>query len=513
MKPMRTWLPVLTIAVLVAYIAVDGRRLATSISYAVTKGRNDADREKLAGFAKADVMSPLFVQVTKVVKPAVVEVRVTTKVKMNAPPGMDDFFRRFFGDGNGPGDPFSPGPRGRQPRPQPREFLQRGLGSGVVVDGANGYVLTNYHVVAGADQTQVVLHDGTTLNVEWVRSDPMTDLAVLKVKGGGLVDAPLGDSEAMQVGDLVLAIGSPEGLPQTVTAGIISARGRTTQRGNAYESFLQTDAAINHGNSGGPLVNMKGEVIGINSAIISESGGNEGIGFAIPSSMVKTVMAQLIEKGKVTRGYLGVSIQGVDEKLAKSFGLPNTKGVLISGVAPGGPAEKAGIKAGDFVVSVAGRAVENPNELRNQVADQPVGKSVPVEFYRDGKKQAVNVTIDAQPANMLAALGGAPPTQPAEAVAGKFGLEVATPTETLARQFGYKAVPKGVIVTQVTDGSPAEELGLKAGMAITQVQGKDVASAEDFQKATSAKDAAEGVRIRVTDPSGASRFVFLTPGK
>ena len=515
MKVIRTWLPVMAIAGLVAYIAVDGRRLATSISYAVTKGRNDADREKLAGFAKADVMSPLFVQVAKVVKPAVVEVRVTTKVKMNAPPGMDEFFRRYFGgpDGNGMGEQGGPGSRGRQGRSQPREFLQRGLGSGVVVDGANGYVLTNYHVVVGADQTQVVLHDGATLNVEWVRSDPMTDLAVLKVKGGGLVDAPLGDSEAMQVGDLVLAIGSPEGLPQTVTAGIISARGRTTQRGNAYESFLQSDAAINHGNSGGPLVNMKGEVIGINSAIISESGGNEGIGFAIPSNMVKTVMAQLIEKGKVTRGYLGVSIQGVDEKLAKSFGLPSTRGVLISGVAPGGPAEKAGIKAGDFIVTIAGKAVENPNELRNLVADQTVGKSVAVEFYREGKKQSASVTIDAQPADMRAALGGAAGTQPAEAAADKFGLEVANPTEALARQFGYKAAPKGVIVVQVAEGSAAEDQGLKAGMTITQIQGKPVASAEEFQKAITAKDAAEGVRIRVTDPSGASRFVFLSPGK
>jgi serine protease Do len=514
MKLIRTWLPVLVIAGLVAYIAVDGRRLATSISYAVTKGRNDADREKLAGFAKADVMSPLFVQVAKVVKPAVVEVRVTTKVKMNAPPGMEEYFRRYFGgDGNGMGEQGGPAPHGRQGRTPPREFLQRGLGSGVVVDGNNGYVLTNYHVVVGADQTQVVLHDGTTLNVEWIRSDPMTDLAVLKVKGGGLVDAPMGDSEAMQVGDMVLAIGSPEGLPQTVTAGIISARGRTTQRGNAYESFLQTDASINHGNSGGPLVNMKGEIIGINSAIISESGGNEGIGFAIPSNMVKTVMAQLIEKGKVTRGYLGVSIQGVDEKLAKSFGLPNTKGVLISGIAPGGPAEKAGIKAGDFIVTIAGKAVENANELRNLVADQAVGKSVAAELYREGKKQTLNVTIDAQPANMLAALGGAPGTQPAEAAAGKFGLEVAKPTETLARQFGYKAIPKGVIVTQVVDGSSADDQGLKAGMTITQIQSKPVTSVEEFQKAVIAKDAADGVRVRVTDPSGASRFVFLSPGK
>jgi serine protease Do len=423
-------------------------------------------------------------------------------------PDAGQFFQRFFGDENNPFE--APQPRGNRTQPQPREFLQRGLGSGVVVDAKNGYILTNYHVVSDADETQVVLHDGRTLKVEWARTDPMSDLAVVKVYPKDLVDAPLGDSDAMQVGDWVMAIGSPEGLGQTVTAGIISAKGRVTDHGDTYQSFIQTDAAINHGNSGGPLVNMKGEVIGINTAIVSQSGGNEGIGFAIPSNMVKNVMAQLIEKGKVTRGYLGVAIQGVDEKLAKSFNLPSTKGALIASATPDSPAAKAGLKAGDFIVSVAGKPVESANELRNLVAGLEIGKAVPVEIYRDAKKTSVNVTIESQPANMFAA-GDMP--EGGEATAGKLGLEVATMTKELAQQYGYKTAPKGVVITQVTPGSAADNEGLKEGLVITQVQDKDIDTAEQFKEAVSAKDAAKGFRIRVTAPSGGARYVFLSPSK
>ncbi len=281
--------------------------------------------------ANADTLSPLFIRVARVLKPAVVEVRVTKRVKMEDMPDADQFFQHFFGGDNPFGEPQTPG----QPsHPRSRDYIQRGIGSGVIVDAKNGYVLTNFHVVGGAEETQVVLYDGRTVKVEWVRTDAMSDLAVLKVDGKDLVDAPLGDSDASQVGEWVLAFGSPEGLPQTVTAGIISAKGRVTDHTNTYQSFLQTDAAINHGNSGGPLVNSRGEIIGINTAIVSESGGNEGIGFAIPSNMVRNVMTQLIEKGKVTRGYLGVTIQAVDENLAKSFNLPTTHGALVTSAAP-----------------------------------------------------------------------------------------------------------------------------------------------------------------------------------
>ena len=508
MKTIKSWLPIGVLVAVVAYALIDGPHFATRLAYAVAQGENQSAREQLATLAKSDTLSPLFVQVAKVLRPAVVEVRVTKKVKTQDMPDTDQFFRHFFGDEqNPPGAPQAPGQR---TQPQPREFLQRGLGSGVVVDAKNGYILTNYHVVSGADETQVVLPGGRTLKVEWARTDPMTDLAVVKVDPKDLVDAPLGDSDAMQVGDWVIAIGSPEGLEQTVTAGIISAKGRVTDQAGTYQSFLQTDAAINHGNSGGPLVNMKGEVIGINTAIVSQGGGNEGIGFAIPSSMIKNVMRQLIENGKVTRGYLGVAIQGVDEKLAKSFNLPNTKGALIASVTPDSPAAKAGLKSGDFIVSVAGKPVENSNELRNLVAGLDIGKSIPVEFYREGKKTSVNVAIESQPANMFAA-GGMP--EGGEATAGKLGLEVQTLSKELAQQYGYKTTPKGVVVTQVTPGSSADNEGLKEGMVITQVQGKDIDTAEQFKEAVSAKEAAEGVRMHVTDPSGGARFVFLTPSK
>ena len=276
MKSMKLWLPVGLLVVLAGGALLHGPYFAARFAYAVTKAENQAAREQLAALAKGDTLSPLFVQIARVVKPAVVEVRVTKKVKMAEMPDADQFFQRFFGDeGNPFGMPTPPG-RGQTPKPQPREYLQRGLGSGVVVDANNGYILTNYHVVAGADQTQVVLPGGETLKVAWARTDPQTDLAVLKVEAKDLIDAPLGDSDKMEIGEWVLAIGSPEGLPQTVTAGIVSAKGRTTGEVGAYQDFLQTDASINHGNSGGPLVNMRGEVIGVNTAIVSEGGGNEG---------------------------------------------------------------------------------------------------------------------------------------------------------------------------------------------------------------------------------------------
>jgi serine protease Do len=474
---------------------------------ALAAERGAPNGERLAELAKLDHMSALFAEVARTVKPAVVEVRVVKKVSMQQMPDMDDFLRRFFGQR---GSPF-PGPGDQSPRPSrpPREFFQRGLGSGVIVDARKGHVLTNHHVVAGADELQVVLADGRSFKTQWVRTDPQTDLAVIRIEGTNLVEAPLGDSDRMAVGDWVLAIGSPEGLPQTVTAGIISAKGRTTGEAHAYQNFLQTDAAINHGNFGGPLVNTRGEVIGINTAIVSQSGGNEGIGFSIPSNMARNIMTQLIDAGKVTRGYLGVSIQGVDEKLARSFHLPNTKGALVSSVVPGGPAEKAGLKPGDFIVSVETKPVESVNDLRNRVAGVQPGKTVAVEYYRDGKKAAVNVKIDHQPADMR----GEPAGGTGEGKPGAFGLEVRTPTEELARQYGYKETPGGVLVTAVTPGSPADREGLREGMVITQVQGKAVASAEEFERMASGKEAEKGIRLLVSDPAGATRFVFLAPQK
>jgi len=292
MKTLRVVWPVVLLVGMVAGAIAFGPMLAGRFAYAVQQGQNQAERENLAELSRRDAMSPLFRAVVRTVSPAVVEIRVEKKVTVRDPLGNDEFLRRFFGD-----DlplPLRP-PEGSRRRSRPREFFQRGLGSGVIVDAENGYVLTNHHVVGEVDEVTVVLSDGRKLPAEWVRTDAQTDLAIVKVKPGGLISAPLGDSSKMAVGDCVLAIGAPEGLPQTVTAGIISSTSRET--GDGVQQFMQTDAAINPGNSGGPLVNMRGEVIGINSAIVSPIHGNTGIGLSIPSNLAKSVMARLIAEG------------------------------------------------------------------------------------------------------------------------------------------------------------------------------------------------------------------------
>ncbi len=485
-----------------------GPQFAGRVAYAVSVGQLQAERGELAQMAaKDDTLSPLFRKVARVVMPAVVEVRVTKRVAMPqmADPFDDPFFRHFFGDQT---------PR-RQT--QPRQQEQRALGSGVIVDAQNGYIVTNNHVVGGADEVQVVTSDNRKLEAEWVKTDPATDLAVVKVKGENLISAPLGDSDAMEVGDLVLAFGSPERLRQTVTKGIISAKGRN-QAGlggetNLYQNFLQTDAAINHGNSGGPLVNMRGEVIGINTAIVSETGANEGIGLSIPSNMIRQIMDQLIASGKVTRGYLGVKLQDVDANLAKSFNLPTTEGALAGDVAKDGPADKAGLKAGDFITAVDGKKVADVSQLRMLIAAVPPGKSVNLEIYRDGKKQTLPVKIGEQPKDMTAAFSNSPSPEGGKASATKFGVKVAALTPEMAERLGYKAGVKGVVITEIDPDSSAASQGLQTGMLIVKVGDKPVATPEQFALATAAKDAANGVRLQVTDAEGNSGFFFVTPTK
>jgi serine protease Do len=485
--------------ILAAVCIFAGAVLATHISFGVTK-ENQPGYEQLLNLAKQDTLSPLFAEVARAVRPSVVEVRVTKKVSMDQMPDVQ-FFERFFGNDHQNRLPQNPGSQ--------RRFIQRGLGSGVIVDASNGYVLTNYHVVDSADATTIVLSDGRSFKSEWIRVDPQSDLAIVKIRPEGLTAATLGDSADVKVGNWVLAFGAPEGLAQTVTAGIISGTGRSTGEANVYQDFLQTDAAINVGNSGGPLVNMKGEVIGITTAIVSQSGGSEGIGLAISSDMAKNVMYQLIDKGKVTRGYLGVSIQNVNESLAKSFNLPDTLGALITSVAPGSPASKAGLNEGDFMRSISGTMVRNVNELRNAIAGAEPGKTVSVEFYRDGKKTEAKVAIETQPA--LTAEAAKP--APEETTGGKLGLEVATMTRELSQEYGYETQPTGVVITLVTPGFPADAQGLKEGMVITQVQGRAVASADQFSSAVFAKGAASGVRLRVIDRIGGAMFIVISPEK
>jgi serine protease Do len=483
-----------------------------------------AARARLAELNKQDYLSEQFRTVAKLVKPAVVEVRVAKWIRQPAMPESEwtdpeEFLKRFFGEDapfefyfRSPNQPRRWSPS--RPGLSPRQFQMRGLGSGVVVDAQNGYVLTNYHVVAGADQVKVVLADNREFKAEWIRNDPQTDLAIIKIEADNLFQAPLGDSDKVEVGDWVLAIGAPQQLPETVTSGIVSAKGRTTGIGPMYQNFIQTDAAINRGNSGGPLVNMQGEVIGINNSIATVSGGNEGIGFAIPSNMARSVMQQLIEKGKVTRGYLGVLIQDVDSRgLSENLRLPDTRGALVAEVKADSPAAKAGLKEGDFIVGIDGQAVADTQELRYTVAKIQPGTTVKLDYYRDGEKRTADVTIAPQPRE-LTGLGGVEEEgeeATTQAAADRFGLEVETLTEESARQAGYKTTLRGVLITDVAPGSDAQEQGLRPGMVIFDVQGKKVETVEEFDKAISDGAAAKGIRLRVTAPGGGRRFVFIQP--
>jgi serine protease Do len=500
---------VLAIVVLASLLAAGrafGPGLVERFAFAVEKGQSEAARAELAKLSKHDQLSKLFRAVAKAVQPAVVEVSVTKHVKTpgaDLPPGMEDFLKRHFGE------EFD------VPVPRQREFFSRGLGSGVIIDAEKGYILTNHHVVMGADEVEIVLADKRKFETQWIRSDPLTDLAVVKIDAERLIEAPLGNSDRMAVGDWVLAIGSPKGLAQTVTAGIVSALGRTTGS-REYEDFIQTDAAINRGNSGGPLVNMRGEVIGINKAIITSSrlSGNEGIGLAIPSNMAKRIMRQLVKEGKVVRGYLGVSISNVDERLAESFGLPDTKGALVNQVFEDSPAEAAGIKAGDFIVAVGGRPIDDMNELRFRIADVRPGKTVRLTLYRDGKKTEVPVKIGEQPKEWASGALERTPSAPSHRQALEdFGLEVATLNEALAKKYGYEADTEGVVITGVKGASDAAEQGLREGMLILEVGKEEVKTAAAVAKALSGKAPAGGVRLLVSDPRGRQRFVFVTPAK
>ena len=477
-------------------------------------------RQQIVQLSKQDTLSQLFRVISKAVKPAVVEVRVTKKVEMQPlPPEFEEFFRQF---GGGPGQRMAPRQQqdddDNRPRRQPRRnFYSQGLGSGVIVDAKNGYVLTNYHVVGNVDKVEVVLPDGRTVLTEWVHGDPQTDLAVLKINADNLIDAPLGDSDTAEVGDWVLAIGSPESLQQTVTSGIVSAKGRWRRElraTHAYQDFIQTDAAINHGNSGGPLVNMRGEVIGINTAIVSRTGVNEGIGLAIPSNMVKSVMGQLIEKGEVTRGYLGVRFQELTARLAQSYKVPSGKGALVVDAVEDGPAAKAGLKSGDVITAVGDRQLQDGNDLSNIVAALTPGQNVQFEYYRDGEKHSAAVTIEKKPENITARMrpGAAPEAVPGKGIkVGLFGLRVATLDERLAEELGYKDGVKGVVITDVDPDSDAADQGVTEGMVITEVDGQPVSNAQQFAQAMQGKT--DAARLRVLDPSGASQFVVVMPAK
>lgn len=418
---------------------------------------NDKGRTEVTGFPQS------FSELAKMVRPAVVNVSTTSTVRVPGNPFKQffgphdetygDFFGQFFGD------------------IPDREMKQRSLGSGFIVD-KEGYIITNNHVVAGADEIKVKLADGREYTAKVVGRDSKTDLALIKISSlfKDLPTIVLGDSDSMQVGDWVLAIGDPFGLEHTVTQGIISASGRVIGSG-PYDNFLQTDAPINPGNSGGPLVNLKGEVIGINTAIIA---AGQGIGFAIPSSTAKTVIAQLREKGKVTRGWLGVSIQMVTPELAPSFGMKEPQGALVADVVRGSPAEKAGIERGDIILSFDGKKIKTSSDLPWIVADTPVGKTVGVKLMRQGKEMDNKVTVVEMTEQRVASQEGK--------TSMIFGLTVDDITPQWKRQFGIKA-RAGVVVIKVAPDSPADDAGIEPGDVIREVNKKAIRNLSDYKKA------------------------------
>ncbi|HYZ33376.1 MAG TPA: DegQ family serine endoprotease, partial [Crenalkalicoccus sp.] len=428
-----------------------------------------------------------FAPLARQLLPAVVNISTTQTLQARAnrpdapdlpqaPPGspFEEFFRDFF-NRNRPG-----GPNGAEPQ-RPRRA--QSLGSGFIVDATKGLVVTNNHVIDGADEINVILQDNTSIRAELLGTDSRTDIAVLRIK----TDKPLhavqfGDSDTAQVGDWVLAIGNPFGLGGTVTAGIVSARGRDIRQG-LYDDFIQTDAAINRGNSGGPLFNMQGQVVGINTAIYSPTGGSIGIGFSIPANLARNIVAQLEDGGKVRRGWLGVNIQQVTDEIAESLNLPGGgRGALVARAQEDGPAAKAGIQSGDVVLRFNGQEVKEMRQLPRIVAETPVGRQVPVVVWRDGKEQTVQVTLGELPSDQqLAAATPRPePDQPTSLTG--LGLKVAGITPELRERFGLKPEQRGVVITDVAPDSPGAERELRPGDVVVEVQQQRVTTPQELQQ-------------------------------
>ncbi len=445
---------------------------ATSLMLISQGGCENRNHVEEVGFPKS------FADLAEKVKPAVVNISTTSIVTVPGNP-----FRQFFGhDEEGPFGDFFHNYFGNVPD---RKMKQQSLGSGFIVD-KGGYILTNNHVVENAQEIKVKLSDGREFKAKVIGRDTRTDLALIKITSifENLPVLALGDSDAMRVGDWVMAVGNPFGLGQTVTQGIISATGRVIGSG-PYDDFLQTDAPINPGNSGGPLVNLKGEVIGINTAIIS---GGQGLGFAIPSNMAKSVMKQLREKGKVVRGWLGVAIQSVTPELAKSFGLKEPHGALVSDVTPGGPAAKGGILRGDIIMTFDGKNVKSANDLPIIVAETPVGKSVAVTVLRNGKEINVTVKIEELTEQRMAAQTGTP-TQ-------SYGMTVGNITPDLRQHLGL-AEKSGVVVESVEPGGLADQAGIQPGDVIKEANRRKITNVQEYDSALASVPAGQPLLLLI----------------
>ncbi len=432
-----------------------------------------------AGFPLFDSQGeevPTIAPMLEKVTPAVVNIATTGKIRVQENPLLSDpFFRRFFDLPD-----------------MPRERQTQSLGSGVIVDAKNGYIITNNHVIANADEITVTLRNGETHKARLIGTDPETDVAVIQIKARKLVAIPRADSDKVRVGDFVVAIGNPFGLGQTVTSGIVSAKGRSGLGIEGYEDFIQTDASINPGNSGGALVNLRGQLIGINAAILSQSGGNIGIGFAIPINMAWNVMQQLVKYGKIQRGRLGASAQDLTPELAQAFNIPFRKGAIVTSVEPGSAAQKAGLKPGDIVTEVNGRPIRNATDLRNAIGLLRVGDKVRMKVVRDGKTLHLSATV-AKPA--LSHLEG-------EELNPYLAGAVLSDIQENSPWYGKI---EGVLVAEVVPGSPAWRAGLRKGDIIVAANRKPVSSLADLEQVVKGR---RSLLLNIQRGNG-SLFLFL----
>lgn len=450
---------------------------------------SDREIRTLADLNKA------FIELSKSVSPSVVTVFTERVYRVRQDPffpffrsPFDDLFPDFFGR--------------RQPRQEPeeREFRRSGLGSGVIVS-SDGYIITNNHVIENADTIRVRLIDRRELPARVVGTDPQTDIALLKVDANNLPAIPLGDSDKLEIGEWVLAIGSPlrAELEHTVTSGIVSAKGRSGLGLAEYEDFIQTDAAINPGNSGGALVNMNGELIGINSAIATRTGGFQGIGFAVPVNMARRVMESLLAYGEVIRGWLGVIIQDIDEIMAQALDLPVTQGALVSDVQEGSPAEKAGIQQGDVIIKLDGKEIIGPSQLRNEIASRPPDSQVQLTIIRDGRERTINVRLGKLEPEQIAA-------QPDTAIDDLLGFRVANLTDENVRRYNIDRGRSGVVVTEVQRNSTAARQGLRPGDLITHVNRQRVETVDEFYRNVRGMQRGDTILLNVTRDN---RNIFL----
>ncbi|NTW58807.1 MAG: DegQ family serine endoprotease [Nitrospirae bacterium] len=445
-------------------------------------------------------LSDALSEVAGVATPSVVNIASTRVIKQSeqAPYDFfdDPFFRRFFGD--------------QLPRPNaPKEQKEQSLGSGVIVS-EDGYIVTNNHVIEKSQEIKVLLSNKRDYKAKLIGADPKTDIAVIKIEATGLAALPWGDSTKLRVGEIVFAIGNPFGLNQTVTMGVIGAVGRANVGIADYEDFIQTDAAINPGNSGGALINARGELVGINTAIVSRTGGYQGIGFAVPSSMARQVMESLIKYKKVVRGWLGVSIQEVTSDLAEEFGVKDLKGALVSGVMKGSPAEKAGLKQGDVILKFNGKDVEDTGHLRNMVSQSPIGTKVKVKVFRAKKELEIEVTIAELPKKAGEAATEDESGENQEESNALSGVTVRELTPELAKRFGAKEGDSGLVVVRVDPNSKAFEVGIRPGDIVLQINQKDIATIEDFKKVIAKLKAKERVLLLVRR-KGEDLFLTIRP--